>query len=388
MSQTPRARGPSSVQDPQDHDTYFLATKTDFRSALCRGRSEVSCKADARVYTPPPPTVLPQDAYYMDSWCSTSQAQTPPMSRAQTPPRTAASLMGPSLFMQESLQLPGKEAKQPMCVPCELPIPDQQTSAPSSVSSRLEDVRPGCWTSMCDVFGEVDKDLPSYTLSEGSRGHPHSCRAPCKFVRRKRGCYDGAACDHCHICHWRRFPEPSAAQEGLFSGPEIKTEMGFKPAATEALSKLIQVAISEESSRQPTFGDTPESAAPAPSSTLGLAECPSVGSLGHPHSCGLPCKYAGKATGCKDGWLCARCHLCSWHRRKPANGENGFPAVPEVCAETSLGSVGHPGSCSSPCKYARRKGGCQHGWQCSNCHLCRWTRRPLAKEDNEESENF
>lgn len=55
----------------------------------------------------------------------------------------------------------------------------------------------------------------------------------------------------------------------------------------------------------------------------------SLGSAGHPDSCGgLACKYAVKARGCKDGADCTRCHLCVWkagikprgpkHRRGPA----------------------------------------------------------------------
>merc|ERR1712060_495610 len=41
-------------------------------------------------------------------------------------------------------------------------------------------------------------------LSEGSKGHPHSCATPCRYVRRKFGCRNGAACPDCHICVWRR----------------------------------------------------------------------------------------------------------------------------------------------------------------------------------------
>eukprot|EP00931_Biecheleriopsis_adriatica_P103145 TRINITY_DN78023_c0_g1_i1.p1 TRINITY_DN78023_c0_g1~~TRINITY_DN78023_c0_g1_i1.p1 ORF type:complete len:187 (-),score=41.71 TRINITY_DN78023_c0_g1_i1:147-656(-) len=42
--------------------------------------------------------------------------------------------------------------------------------------------------------------------------------------------------------------------------------------------------------------------------------CPSVGSIGHPQSCGLACKYNWKPRGCKDGSMCIRCHKCSWKR--------------------------------------------------------------------------
>jgi hypothetical protein len=41
---------------------------------------------------------------------------------------------------------------------------------------------------------------------------------------------------------------------------------------------------------------------------------PSLGSVGHPKSCAMGCKYHSKAKGCKDGFLCKCCHLCAWRR--------------------------------------------------------------------------
>lgn len=43
-------------------------------------------------------------------------------------------------------------------------------------------------------------------------------------------------------------------------------------------------------------------------------EVVSVGTLGHPHSCSEPCKYQKRKTGCLMGASCHRCHLCHWHR--------------------------------------------------------------------------
>mmetsp|Transcript_127416 Transcript_127416/g.318100 ORF Transcript_127416/g.318100 Transcript_127416/m.318100 type:complete len:292 (-) Transcript_127416:122-997(-) len=40
--------------------------------------------------------------------------------------------------------------------------------------------------------------------------------------------------------------------------------------------------------------------------------CPSTGSLGHPYTCARACKFHTKPRGCKDGALCAHCHLCHW----------------------------------------------------------------------------
>lgn len=46
----------------------------------------------------------------------------------------------------------------------------------------------------------------------------------------------------------------------------------------------------------------------------------SLGSVGHPHSCGEACKYVWKQRGCKDGQNCTHCHLCTWNRTRARNG--------------------------------------------------------------------
>lgn len=45
----------------------------------------------------------------------------------------------------------------------------------------------------------------------------------------------------------------------------------------------------------------------------------SAGSVGHPHKCQGPCKYARKKRGCKDGLACSRCHLCTWVHKRNSN---------------------------------------------------------------------
>jgi len=159
----------------------------------------------------------------------------------------------------------------------------------------------------------------------------------------------------------------------------------------------------------------------------------SIGSVGHPNSCALPCKFFRRARGCKDGKNCPRCHVCAWravykrvvkHRdtldkdetesahsstAPPSvlsNSEQG-PAIDRrptgahglgLClsagsssdpmkisseppaANWSLGSVGHPVSCAQACKYRNRKGGCRDGRQCLSCHLCQWSRTAPPKQ--------
>mmetsp|Transcript_20083 Transcript_20083/g.43743 ORF Transcript_20083/g.43743 Transcript_20083/m.43743 type:complete len:301 (-) Transcript_20083:399-1301(-) len=63
----------------------------------------------------------------------------------------------------------------------------------------------------------------------------------------------------------------------------------------------------------------PPPAAPVLRQVLGMPDdCPSVGSMNHPHSCADFCKYFKKPKGCKDGDACVRCHICSGKKPKPA----------------------------------------------------------------------
>jgi len=48
----------------------------------------------------------------------------------------------------------------------------------------------------------------------------------------------------------------------------------------------------------------------------------SVGSMGHPVSCSRGCKYVWKPKGCKDGANCKRCHYCPWRRATERETDN------------------------------------------------------------------
>lgn len=104
--------------------------------------------------------------------------------------------------------------------------------------------------------------------SLGTRGHPHTCAAACKYYRRKGGCNLREQCLSCHRCFWRRGGPPNDYEE-----PQHETSPDIPP------------------------------------------ESMSVGSRGHPFTCQPPCKYARKARGCKDGILCDRCHVCQTARK-------------------------------------------------------------------------
>lgn len=52
---------------------------------------------------------------------------------------------------------------------------------------------------------------PKPPVSKGSVGHPYSCAEACKYAKKKKGCKDGAFCDHCHLCDWKRYESGRAA---------------------------------------------------------------------------------------------------------------------------------------------------------------------------------
>jgi len=183
--------------------------------------------------------------------------------------------------------------------------------------------------------------------SLGSRNHPFGCAPACKHIRRKGGCREGAKCPNCHECRWRRAQDGTRCSAGL--GP--KTVAGYSSEAVDVLEKLIHMQIEKaackvdiadrtsladeeepikvslknnawlttEVAHLPGSNATKTEAAaqvkPAGFSQEQLPEdIPSLGSMGHPFTCKLACKYHGKKSGCKDGATCNRCHLCHWSR--------------------------------------------------------------------------
>jgi len=83
-----------------------------------------------------------------------------------------------------------------------------------------------------------------------------------------------------------------------------------KLLSLQATNKALKSALQ---SRQEHEQDAWHSDAPQGScNDSGEQRLPSLGSLGHPTSCAEPCRYFGKARGCKKDASCDRCHLCEW----------------------------------------------------------------------------
>ncbi|CAE7463356.1 unnamed protein product, partial [Symbiodinium sp. CCMP2456] len=125
-------------------------------------------------------------------------------------------------------------------------------------------------------------------FSLGTRGHPNKCKPACRFHRRRGGCREGASCKFCHECVFSD-SDPNYLGVPLHSlGPASSINAPVPPGAMQ---------------RPSSEGDYP-----------------SIGSIGHPFSCGPPCKYNSKPKGCKDGLLCDHCHLCRWKRHTAGAG--------------------------------------------------------------------
>ncbi|CAE8716388.1 unnamed protein product [Polarella glacialis] len=76
-------------------------------------------------------------------------------------------------------------------------------------------------------------------------------------------------------------------------------------------------ATSADAGADLTTPDSSISLASMPTAEEGTWPLLSLGSLGHPDTCATGCKWAMKERGCKDGSQCDHCHLCEW-RRPPA----------------------------------------------------------------------
>jgi hypothetical protein len=100
----------------------------------------------------------------------------------------------------------------------------------------------------------------------------------------------------------------------------------------------------------------------------------SLGSVGHPHSCAGACRYIKRKGGCRDGANCPHCHLCFWRRTADVHEGPQAPDSEKSEAFISVGTRGHPHQCGPPCRYVRRKGGCRDGANCTSCHACLWQR--------------
>lgn len=136
----------------------------------------------------------------------------------------------------------------------------------------------------------------SLIMSAGTRGHPNSCARACRYLRRKQGCRDGAACTHCHACFWhRRTTETTPAAD---SSPAVQANLEVE----DALEQSGGMAMAPYD--------------------FAVDLCPTVGSWGHPVRCAPACPHGPGE--CKAGKQCQHCHLCRWSSHDLALGRKTF----------------------------------------------------------------
>eukprot|EP00930_Biecheleria_cincta_P027135 TRINITY_DN19060_c0_g1_i1.p1 TRINITY_DN19060_c0_g1~~TRINITY_DN19060_c0_g1_i1.p1 ORF type:complete len:276 (-),score=44.09 TRINITY_DN19060_c0_g1_i1:156-983(-) len=170
----------------------------------------------------------------------------------------------------------GSLPTQPMKVPVprywsQLPIPHAALQTQCQGEEKAIEV----------MHPQQPDDQATEAWSRGTLGHPYSCGAACKYARRKGGCREGTQCLNCHQCHWRRTGEKDHLQ------PLVQQQQNETYATLSATAVAATAAMSAQS----------------------------VGSIGHPMLCQPACKYVSKNRGCKDGFLCNRCHACQWERK-------------------------------------------------------------------------
>jgi len=74
---------------------------------------------------------------------------------------------------------------------------------------------------------------PICEVSAGTVGHPFTCAAPCKYATKSGGCKDGAACDRCHLCKWKRSTESRRCGSSAWSRGQASTNEGQSSQAVQ-----------------------------------------------------------------------------------------------------------------------------------------------------------
>ncbi|CAE8587037.1 unnamed protein product [Polarella glacialis] len=90
-------------------------------------------------------------------------------------------------------------------------------------------------------------------------------------------------------------------------------ELGSFVEEMEAACAKLEAASAHAGADLPT-PDRSISLASMSTSEEGTEPLLSLGSLGHPDTCATGCKWAMKPRGCKDGSQFDHCHLCEWRR--------------------------------------------------------------------------
>mmetsp|Transcript_3627 Transcript_3627/g.9157 ORF Transcript_3627/g.9157 Transcript_3627/m.9157 type:complete len:185 (+) Transcript_3627:101-655(+) len=121
-------------------------------------------------------------------------------------------------------------------------------------------------------------------------------------------------------------PTPRHQAGGASAQTNVQTDVSRTPSPSPKLTAEADWKDHKPSADE--SGEGLDSAAPPLPPAEGelcvvcdeLEDPPSIGSIGHPHTCKDACKYVRKRRGCKDGANCERCHLCSWNQSSARRG--------------------------------------------------------------------
>lgn len=171
--------------------------------------------------------------------------------------------------------------------------------------------------------------LSDQVVSKGSVGHPLKCAPACRYVKRKGGCREGANCLSCHHCFWSKAHTTKGEEESL---AQSQGEDARIQEAKTLANKLVSLLGGEE-----PFGANAQEAVKPETS---------LGTMGHPHTCGEACKYVNRKGGCMYGKAFTNCHACLWSRTSVPKAEAKAPSF----FGTSYGA-------------AAQGGATQAGWQ-------------------------
>lgn len=238
-------------------------------------------------------------------------------------------------------------------------------------------------------------------VSVGTVGHPLQCGPPCKYVKRKGGCLDGAKCPNCHSCFWKRSKvyEDSTRDEDLpaLANSHDASPVESPPEHTYVQSSTVQLPL-ETLTQQFFIIPNPLLAGPMEFTKAGglpsggvIGNTPRVG-ISHAHPQKLkPAELVADLQSLEPikiptPWQFLSTELPAWPMA--SSDEESAPAEMQAGEPTchSKGSIGHPFTCGNACKYFRKAKGCKDGLDCDHCHLCPWNRYCTAKDKCTDSQ--
>lgn len=180
-----------------------------------------------------------------------------------------------------------------------------------------------------------DKKVVTPAFSAGTTGHLHSCAGACEYAghRGDKSSKAFANSDACFRSRYSGREAPGSSSRAMYGaaawdaqGQDVRdgTTGGSYSAVVQDMQGSIAScplvnSFDERTTVMPILSNPAWSGAQAElaeprMSPHAIPLQVSMGSLGHPYSCGPACKFANSARGCKDGRQCSHCHLCQWTR--------------------------------------------------------------------------